>query len=362
MYRLSTILNRRTSKRKIAWLTSVIVLVVVVTHFQMIWYSMQQLKGQVKILVNTTPIDDVMADSSVADSVKQKLAFIDSVKKFTQKELGFEAVNTYTSLYDQEGKPILWVLTAAPKDELIPYEWKYPILGKMGYKGFFERESLMEEKEKLKKMGFEVCEGEVQAWSTLGILPDPVLSNMLTLPNDLLARLVIHELTHTQVFISGDAELNENFATFIGTQGARLFLQKQYGDSTKKLERYNRYFEDVKKITDFILDQRKELEKLYHTHRRNKKGKLLKEQKVAFFKSYKMGLTQLSLHRPEEFEQFLHPDSLPKNCFFNDIGMYRNKQVQFDAALRNQFHGSLKAMVLDYKEKYGNEINPFLSK
>jgi len=62
------------------------------------------------------------------------------------------------------------------------------------------------------------------AFSTLGWLPDPLLSSMLRSDSVSLVETVIHEITHTTYFPRGEVQFNESFANFVGHRGAIEFF------------------------------------------------------------------------------------------------------------------------------------------
>ena len=83
----------------------------------------------------------------------------------------------------------MWVVTASNAFDIKPYEWEFPILGKLSYKGFFIRKEAEKEAEKLKKMGLDTDIGSAGGWSTLGLFRDPILSEMLRKKEGALANL-----------------------------------------------------------------------------------------------------------------------------------------------------------------------------
>ncbi len=346
------------SKKNLAKLSLLIVTLFYAFQFEMLWYGASQLKGQLSILAKRQPISEIMADDSFPDSLKTKIMFIDTIKEFCVQELGFKPNENYTQVVNLEGKPVLWTLSASQPYALEPYLWDYPILGKMGYKGYFDSLMLADEKYWLEAKGFDVCEGEVLAWSTLGFLSDPLLSSMLALNKGRLARLIIHELTHSEVFVNDDADLNENFATFIGDKGSLIFLKQRFGASSKEYQELKTYLGDLKILANYTITFKKELEEFYETNSGLPLAELenLKQQKMA---EYMNTLKGQKLENPSAFESLFENEKLPKNCFFNDLGMYRNNQQQFEEELAKNYKEDLVAFLNSYKAKYGNKINPF---
>jgi len=344
---------------KIAVLSLLIMVVFYISNINMLGYGLGQLKGQIALLLKRQPVSEIMSQKETSTELKNKLLFIDSVMLFGINELGFKPTNNYKTFVELQGKPVLWTLSASEKFALKPFMWKYPILGEMAYKGYFDSLKLANEALHLKELGFEVCEGEVIAWSTLGFLPDPILSSMLELPKGKLARLILHELTHSEVFISSDADLNENLASFMGDKGALLFLEMQYGNRSEPLQELHDYLFDLKILTDYTLEFKTQLEFFYTKIERL--PEIQKQtRKELFLEGYVKGLRNQKLKNPKNFEKLLNSETLPKNCFFNDFMMYRNYQGEFEMQLKENHQNNLKSFIGEYKKKYGNSINPFL--
>jgi len=122
--------------------------------------------------------------------------------------------------------------------------------------------------------------GGVPAYSTLGWFNDPVLSTFIQYPDTELARLVFHELAHQVVYVAGDSQFNESFATAVEEAGVERWMEK-YGDDS--LRKSHAAFEERK--NDFLvllLKYRGELEANY-ARKASKEDK--RKQKAAIFKA-----------------------------------------------------------------------------
>lgn len=218
------------------WLRAILVdlvfvplLIFFVINHELCGYGLRQLNGQLNIVINSREIVDVLDDSQVPDSVKVKLLLIQEIREFAFDSLGLTRNENYTTFFDQRGQRLMYVVTASERFRLKPYVWRFPVIGTVGYKGFFKKELAVEEADRLKLLGYDVHIGGASGWSTLGWLKDPVLSQMLSLSEGDLAELIIHELLHGTIYIPDNTEWNENFATFVGEEGARLFLRHKFG-------------------------------------------------------------------------------------------------------------------------------------
>ena len=226
-------------------------------------YGFNQLKGQLNIIYNAQPISEVIENPLTPDSVKAKLILIREIKKYAVDSLGLAETNNYETYYDQKGKPALWVLTAAPEFKMEPYKWKFPFLGSLSYKGFFQKQKGVDELQLLKKKGFDADLSTVSAWSTLGWFGDPVMSSMMRKNVGSLAELIIHEMTHTTLYVKGNVEFNENLATFIGEIGAEKFLTHKFKDDSNVLTNYINHRKDNRIFSEYVVTSVAKLDSLY---------------------------------------------------------------------------------------------------
>jgi len=205
-------------------------------------YILTQGYGQLRVLLDSRRIDDLLADPSVPDPTKQKLLFVREVKSFGEHELGLSPSSNYESFYDTKGQPITYIVSACRKDRFEPYTWWFPIVGDVPYKGFFSKDDARSEAQALEKEGYDVSVGTAAAYSTLGYFPDPILSTMLDYPDEQLAALILHELTHGTIYLPGGTDFNEGLASFVGWQGALEFARKERGIPSDAYDRTVRAF------------------------------------------------------------------------------------------------------------------------
>ena len=178
------------------------------------------------------PIDAVLTDPTTPPEVRSMLAHIEDVRAFAT-DLGLDVAGQYTSYVDWPGDRVVTTLVRTRKDSLETVPWRYPVLGALPYKGFFERERAEREAERLRDETYQVCVSGVAAYSTLGWIDDPVTRPMLARGSAVLVETIFHELVHATAFVPGDADFNEGVAQFIGQQAAiRYFEQNPPGEDT----------------------------------------------------------------------------------------------------------------------------------
>ena len=186
------------------------------------------------VTFRSVPIEEVLDDRGVDEGTKEKIRFVQEVKRYGEEQLGLKRTKSYSKFFEVKG-PILNVVTACEKDRLQLYHWDFPIVGRVTYKSFFTREDALEEKGFLDRMGYDTFVQKAAAYSTLGWLKDPIFSSMLKWDEAVLANLILHEMTHATVYFKNETDFNEQIATFIGNRGAIDFLIEKYGPGSKKV-------------------------------------------------------------------------------------------------------------------------------
>ncbi|MEW6752749.1 MAG: aminopeptidase [Candidatus Latescibacterota bacterium] len=194
-------------------------------------------RGQLRIAVGCQDVADLLARPDTDAGLRQQLGLVVQIRRFAFRHVGLDQSDSYTCFFDTHGQPVSWNVSASPPDRFQPYLWRFPIIGAAPYKGYFDPERARAEEKRLAAAGYDVLVGPVSAYSTLGYLADPVLSTMLDDPEEALADLILHELTHGTVYVRGQTDFNESLATYVGTTGSLEFLAERHGPASAEVAR-----------------------------------------------------------------------------------------------------------------------------
>ncbi len=221
--------SSKPARRLRRWLAvpAFLLAVLATTGCQSLGYYGQAIKGQYEIVARQESIEKLLADPHTPAPLKAKLQLVESLRAFAAKDLKLPVDGHYQKYADVRRRFVVWNVEAAPEFSLEPKSWWYPIVGSLEYRGYFSERGATNYAARLRKKGYDVYVGGVQAYSTLGWFKDPVLNTFIFEPEPDLAEILFHELAHQQVFASGDTDFNEAFATTVGQEGARRWLRAQ---------------------------------------------------------------------------------------------------------------------------------------
>lgn len=192
--------------------------------------------GQASLLARQRPVEEVLQEAKLTPQEQQKVRLILAVRAFAIDTLGLYDSASYTTFVQLDRPYVSYNVSAAPPDALTPYLWRFPLVGSMPYKGFFNHAYALREQRALEAQGYDTYLRGVRAYSTLGYFDDPILSSMLAYDDAWLINTIIHEMTHQTVWISGSVSFNESLASFIGAQGALLYLTQRDGPNSPVLQ------------------------------------------------------------------------------------------------------------------------------
>ncbi|AOS96218.1 hypothetical protein AUP74_00750 [Microbulbifer aggregans] len=225
-------------------------------------YYAQAATGQVRILAAREPIEDIAAAPETDEKLQQQLTLVQAIRAYASGELKLPVGRAYGAYVKLEDDYPIWNVLAAPEFSLKPKRWCYPIAGCASYRGYFRKASARDKAEELAKEGFDIYLGPVPAYSTLGWFDDPIMSSFVHWPPERLAGLLFHELAHRRVYISGDTQFNESFATAVAQLALPDWRRRQGIDGPAA----NRIAE-AKAVNALMMTTRQRLQEIYDSDR-----------------------------------------------------------------------------------------------
>jgi predicted aminopeptidase len=321
---------------------------IVFINFSLVNYGFSQLYGQLKIISSTVSKNEFLNNKSCSQKERIALKNLDHILKFAKKN-GFDSDKNYLKMVDST-RPKLIVASASEQFYIKPHLWSFPFLGDVPYKGFFNRKLLYNEIDFLKKGNYDIDTGQVNAYSTLGILNDPIMPEMLQLNEADLAETIFHELVHKYYFEPKKQHINESLAQAFGEKLAEKYLQKKYGHASSELKNYQVKIKKRDSLQIFFRMFALELNRFYCSQKfaNSKNKKKLKQNKYRqlYAEMYKRKLTS-----KEKLDFLVYKIELSKNAFFSDYIVYFSNKDSLKEVLDNKFEGSFKLMINELKSK-----------
>ncbi len=194
-------------------------------------YYWQSVTGQLAVMQAARPIGQVLASDKTSALLQQRLILAQSIRQFSVSELHLPDNASYHRFADLQRRFVVWNVVAAPEFSLTLKTWCFPVLGCVGYRGYFDQADAQTLAASLRAQGLEVSVYGVPAYSTLGWLNwaggDPLLNTWVNYPDGELARLMFHELAHQVLYVTDDTVFNESYATAVERLGATQWLSQQ---------------------------------------------------------------------------------------------------------------------------------------
>ena len=228
-------------------------------------YYRQSLAGHLDIVRRARPLDKWIAAPDTAPALRERLQLALRIRDFAVAELQLPDNRSYRSFAALDRPAAVWNVVAAPELSLTLQTWCFPVLGCVGYRGYFDEADAQALAAELRAQGLEVTVYGVPAYSTLGWMNwaggDPLLNTFITYPEGELARIIFHELAHQVLYVPDDTTFNESFATAVEQLGGARWLATQAGEQARR--EYAEFDARRRQFRSLTLATRERLRQIY---------------------------------------------------------------------------------------------------
>lgn len=224
-------------------------------------YLLQAADGEWHVMHGRRPIAEVIDDPATTESQIRELSEVEQARHFASAQLGLPDNDSYRTYVNIGRRYVVWNVVAAPEFSVTPKQWCFPIAGCVAYRGYFNERRARNFASGLKRRGYDVTVEGVPAYSTLGRLPDPVMSSMMRYGGTELAAMIFHELAHQLLYVTNDSRFDEAFAMTVENEGMKRWLT--YRHQPRRLALFERESDASRRFAAALRRTRDRLAKLY---------------------------------------------------------------------------------------------------
>ncbi|MDR1419494.1 MAG: aminopeptidase [Treponema sp.] len=319
-------------------------------------YTLKQGATMLGYLNRAVPLESLLegnafSEAEISDMEKTRLFVerIHDIRRFAMEDLGLAESKNYTKYVNFDRSYLAAVVSASAKDSFVRHEWWFPVIGSVPYKGFFDPEDAKKERARLEKKGLDVWIRGVDAFSTLGWFEDPLYSYMRDYSPEQLANLVIHELLHATIFIKGQVQFNEELAEFVGSEGARLYMESRYGAESGEYRRMRNAEADAAAFLVFIRELTAELDAVYRSGA-ERETVLRKKEEIIVSAMERFDREYENRFQGEQYRGF---SGLPVNNAYLELYRLYHAEEDYFARLYERSGRDLSAFIASVKKLNG---------
>jgi predicted aminopeptidase len=327
-------------------------------------YYAQAVNGHLDLLQSAKPVPQWLADPATAPALRERLVLTQRMRDFAVSELKLPDNDSYRRYADLHRGAAVWNAVAAPELGLTLKTWCFPVLGCVGYRGYYTRAGADALAQDLRAEGWETSVYGVPAYSTLGLSNwvggDPLLNTFVGWGEADLARLIFHELTHQVAYANDDTTFNESFAVAVERLGSRLWLQKH--GSPELLASQRALDQRQEDFRNFTLRWRGELDALYKSGMDDVSKRARKAEEMARMRAE---YQQMKAERWAGYAGYDGWLARANNATFAVLAAYNELVPQFEALFEQQgrdftrFYAAVKGLAaLPKAERRARLTNP----
>lgn len=318
--------------RRTAWILPAIALVLTVGPVSCAGpgYYWQAARGHLELVRERKPVDEVLADPSTDAQQAERLRLAQAMLDFAGTSLALPVEDQYSSYVATGRDAVVWNVIVAPEFSLEARRWCFPVAGCVPYRGYFDEAQARRFADRQRSRGNDVSVQPVSAYSTLGWFSDPLLDTMLKWNEARLASTVFHELAHLRVYVKGDTTFSESYASFVGQEGTRQWLQDQ--GRPQDLAAWQERTQSFRRVRELMATARQRLAALYDS---DMPAPAMRVEKAAVYDAMlneyrRLVLTEWNGH--DRFGAWLERQD--NNAALAIVGVYDRGLCAFDRLLR----------------------------
>lgn len=283
-------------------------------------YYSQSVIGHSQLMMARKPVDKLIETS--ATELREKLELSKTLKQFAIEELLLPDTKSYDSYVELDREYPVWVVVAAPEFSLKAKQWCYPVIGCASYRGYFKSGAAHKYADSLQIKGFETVVSGASAYSTLGWFSDPLLPSMMRHGDAQFAETLFHEMAHQRLYIKGDSEFNEAFASLIAEIGVERWLERALPvENPERLIAYRRSVAIQAEFYQLLNQAKEELHLLYQSDQSVESKRRLKHGIFDQLKADHVKLVNLRWNGKAWYQSWFEPSI--NNAKFVSISTYR---------------------------------------
>jgi predicted aminopeptidase len=301
-------------------------------------YYMQAAGGHLSMMSRAKKVDVLIADKATPPQLRERLVLAREIREFASKELKLPDNGSYRSYAELDRPYAVWNVVAAPEFDLKAVQSCFPVAGCVAYRGFFDRAEADSYAAGLRAGGYDVLVYGVPAYSTLGRFDDPLLSSFIRYPDQELARLIFHELSHQVAYVKDDSTFNESFAVAVEREGVRRWLA-----ATGRQELMQKYLDSQKRLAELRAQLDQARARLQVVYRSGIAPEAMRERKRAEMEALKPAL--------KVFPPFAATE--PNNALLAAFATYTELVTEFEFILKES-NGDLDKFYAQVKRYAAN--------
>ena len=168
---------RRCASRRVVPLAALLVVLLTTTLTgcaspnEGLGYYAQSVRGHIDLMRSARPVADWLADPATPPALRQRLLVAQQMREFAVRELALPDNASYRRYADLRRPAAVWNAVAAPELGLTLRTSCFPVVGCVGYRGYFDRAAADAQAAVWRAAGDDATVYGVPAYSTLGRLP-----------------------------------------------------------------------------------------------------------------------------------------------------------------------------------------------